>query len=213
MSKVKSDNFIVIQGFMVNDLRLKGNELLIYAIIYGFSQAEEQVFSGSQQYLADWTNSTRQGVNKALKSLVDKGLLIKNDKLVNGVKFVEYLATKFTPPSKQSLLPSEQSLLPPSKQSLHNNININNIDNNINNNIGRFKPPTLEEVKAYCKERNNSIDAQHFIDYYTSNGWKVGKNKMKDWRATVRTWERNGFSKPTKKAVINQYDDSLDGIL
>ena len=58
----------------------------------------------------------------------------------------------------------------------------------------RFTPPTLEEVTAYCIERNNNIDAQHFIDYYTSNGWLVGKNKMKDWKAAVRTWERNNYS-------------------
>lgn len=54
----------------------------------------------------------------------------------------------------------------------------------------RFTPPTLEEVKNYCNERKNSIDPQRFIDYYTSNGWKVGKNAMKDWKAAVRTWER-----------------------
>lgn len=62
----------------------------------------------------------------------------------------------------------------------------------------RFTPPTLEEVTAYCNERNNTIDPQHFIDYYTSNGWLVGKNKMKDWKAAVRTWERNGYSTNTK---------------
>lgn len=64
----------------------------------------------------------------------------------------------------------------------------------------RFTPPTLEEVTAYCIERNNSVDPQHFIDYYTSNGWLVGKNKMKDWKAAVRTWERNGYSsaKPSR---------------
>jgi hypothetical protein len=57
----------------------------------------------------------------------------------------------------------------------------------------RFIPPTLDEVKAYCTERKNNIDPQHFIDYYESNGWKVGKNPMKDWKAAVRTWERNGY--------------------
>ena len=66
----------------------------------------------------------------------------------------------------------------------------------------RFTPPTIEEVTAYCIERNNSVDPQHFIDYYTSNGWLVGKNKMKDWKAAVRTWERNGFS---TKANNSQY--------
>ena len=76
----------------------------------------------------------------------------------------------------------------------------------------RFTPPTLEEVTAYCNERNNSVDPQHFIDYYTSNGWLVGKNKMKDWKAAVRTWERNGYSKPkatstTKNTKAQELDD------
>ena len=64
----------------------------------------------------------------------------------------------------------------------------------------RFVSPTLEEVKAYCKERNNTVDAEHFINYYTSNGWQVGRNKMKDWKAAIRTWEKNGYSKPKEEA-------------
>lgn len=73
----------------------------------------------------------------------------------------------------------------------------------------RFTPPTLEEVTAYCIDRNNSVDPQHFIDYYTSNGWLVGKNKMKDWKAAVRTWERNGYSN-TKASKPNTKAQELD---
>lgn len=54
----------------------------------------------------------------------------------------------------------------------------------------RFTPPTVEEVCNYCYERNNNVDPERFVDYYTSNGWVVGKNKMKDWKAAVRTWEK-----------------------
>ena len=53
-----------------------------------------------------------------------------------------------------------------------------------------FTKPTVDEVRAYCKERGNNIDAQAFIDFYESKGWMIGKNHMKDWRAAVRTWER-----------------------
>lgn len=67
----------------------------------------------------------------------------------------------------------------------------------------RFIPPTLEEVQAYCKERNNNVNAQRFIDYYTSNGWQVGKNKMKNWKAAVRTWENNNYDKPVAKVGAN----------
>jgi predicted phage replisome organizer len=67
----------------------------------------------------------------------------------------------------------------------------------------RFKPPSVDEVRAYCRERKNMVDAEKFIDYYTSNGWKVGKNNMKDWKAAVRTWERNGYSNATPKEEVN----------
>ena len=70
----------------------------------------------------------------------------------------------------------------------------------------RFKPPTLEEVQAYCDERCNSVDAQRFIDYYTANGWKVGKNSMKDWKAAVRTWERSATQ---NKSSGNPFLDML----
>ena len=63
----------------------------------------------------------------------------------------------------------------------------------------RFTPPTLEEVTAYCQERSNNVDPQRFIDFYESKGWMVGKNKMKDWKACVRTWEqRDKKEKPSE---------------
>ena len=58
--------------------------------------------------------------------------------------------------------------------------------------VKRFVKPTLEEVREYCRSRNNSVDAERFISYYESNGWRVGRNPMKDWKAAVRTWERGG---------------------
>ena len=74
----------------------------------------------------------------------------------------------------------------------------------------RFTPPTLEDVLAYCNERQNNVDAQHFIDYYTSNGWLVGKNKMKDWKAAVRTWERNGLNSKTFKKQTTKAEELND---
>ena len=65
----------------------------------------------------------------------------------------------------------------------------------------RFAPPTVEEVRAYCTEKGYTVDPQRFVDYYTSNGWRVGKNPMKDWKAAVRTWNgkeqsHNGKAEP-----------------
>lgn len=66
----------------------------------------------------------------------------------------------------------------------------------------KFNAPTVEEVHEYCNERKNKVCADAFIDFYSSKGWLVGKNKMKDWKAAVRTWERNDFSKPKKNNKI-----------
>ena len=76
----------------------------------------------------------------------------------------------------------------------------------------KFAPPTLEEVEAYCKERGNTVDAAQFIDFYASKGWLVGKVVMKDWKAAVRTWERNrtttSFSQPKQsQRAKNRFND------
>ena len=60
-----------------------------------------------------------------------------------------------------------------------------------NESAKRFQPPTVEEVRSYCTERGNNVDPQTFVDFYEAKGWMVGSNKMKDWRACVRTWEKN----------------------
>jgi predicted phage replisome organizer len=72
----------------------------------------------------------------------------------------------------------------------------------------RFVKPTLSEIEQYCIERNNNVNAEQFFDYYESNGWKVGKNSMKDWKACVRTWERNEYRKPNSKK--NSKEDAIN---
>lgn len=82
------------------------------------------------------------------------------------------------------------------------------IEEEKNNNIGgkkttRFKKPTIEEVTAYCQERKNTVEAEKFVDYYISKDWMIGKNRMKDWKAAVRNWERSAFNTPNK---VDQYN-------
>ena len=76
----------------------------------------------------------------------------------------------------------------------------------------RFIPPTVDDVREYCFERGNSIDPQRFVDYYTSNGWMVGKNKMKDWKAAVRTWEQKDKpqGRPASNKSSNPFLDMLE---
>lgn len=139
MSKVKNENFIVIQGWMISELGLKGNELLIYAIIYGFSQDEETLFKGGLQYLTDWTNSSKPTVLNALKNLLDKGFIEKIETNINGVKFCDYRSRNFTGVVK--------NLYGGGKEILPDNIN-NNIDNKIviNKKENKKKKETLSSV-------------------------------------------------------------------
>lgn len=78
----------------------------------------------------------------------------------------------------------------------------------------RFVPPTVDEVADYCDERGNDVDPQHFVDYYTARGWKLGKNSVKDWKACVRTWERNSYGKPVNHSggSGNEFLDLLNGM-
>lgn len=71
----------------------------------------------------------------------------------------------------------------------------------------RFLKPTLEEIREYCLSRNNYVDPERFYDYYEANGWKVGKNPMKDWQAAVRTWESREKSEAPKKIKKQEYSD------
>ena len=90
-SKVKDDNFFLVSGWMINRLNLRGTALHVFAIIYGFSQDGEGSFTGSLQYLMDFTNTTsKHTVLKALKDLVDSGYIIKLENTINGVKFCTY---------------------------------------------------------------------------------------------------------------------------
>lgn len=196
MSKIKSENYIVIQGFMIKDLNLKGNELLIYAIIYGFSQEENQKFNGSLQYLADWTNSTKQSVLKNIKSLIKKGYIIKEEKIVNNIKFCEYYTTKFN------------SI----KKSLTNNININNNNNIYISNIsekkfnsskkstyGKYKnilltDKQLEQLKQEYSNYEELIDRlDKGIETY---GYKYNNHYL-----AIKAWEQN------KKEQYNKEKD------
>lgn len=113
--------------------------------------------------------------------------------------------------TKKSLDDTQKNHSTSDKKVEENNISYNN-SNYPNKYISdkkenkRFIKPTLEEIKEYCLERKNNIDAQYFLDYYDSNGWVIGKNKpMKDWKAAIRTWERNNTNRLGR---INEKDRS-----
>lgn len=172
---LKNESFIVIQGFMINDLKLKGNELLVYSCIYGFSQVKNQWFTGSIKYLTEWTGASRTTIISILKDFVKRGLLIKQDEIVNGVKFCKYRAiTKNT---------TSTEIVP-------NNIE-HNIDNNLVNNIDIYSEAVdYLNQKAGTKYKSNSKNTTKHIkarinDGYTLEDFKsVIDKKCSEWLNT-----------------------------
>lgn len=200
MSRIRNDNYVVIQGFMVTELNLKGNELLVYAIIHGFSQTENQVFSGSLQYLADWTNSTKQGVIKCLKSLQEKELIGKNEKYINGVKFCEYYTTKFNGVLNKVEQGIKQSLTGGIQQSLPNNISINNIEDNIyiSFNVDEAfktfwneyikKVGKAEAEKKFKKVCTNEVTFNQIMEALRKQNKEVFSKREKQYIPNASTW-------------------------
>ena len=201
MSKVKDENYIHIPGWAVTRLGLKGNELLVYSIIYGFSQDGETRFTGSLQYLADWTNSTKQSCIKCLKSLAEKGYITKYEKIVNGVKFCEYQAVKpnsmvvnkVEQGSKQSSHGIKQSLTGGIKQSLPNILDNNILDNNIDNNI---------VSKKERKRASKSYDEQ--IEEYTGN--EELQNALKAF-VQMRSFIKKPMTEYALKLMLKKLDE------
>ena len=187
MSKIKDGNYIVIQSFMVKDLHLKGNELLIYAIIYGFTQDGEHQFNGGQQYLADWTNSTKMGVYKAIKRLVEKDLIEKIDGSINGVNFVNYRITKF------------MGVVNKVDKEVANKVYSNNIDidNKIDNKdiYGEFKNVLLtKDEYAKLKEKGLLEYINTLSTYIEQIGSTAANKKYKSHYAVILNWSRKDRS-------------------
>lgn len=205
---INDENYVAIQGWMVNNLGLKGNALFVYAIIYGFSQDGEQWFNGSRQYLADWTASTKRGVDKNLKTLLDMGLIEKKETMIKGVTFVQYRVTKFTGGGEQSSPGGRTKFTGGGELSSPNNID-NNIDKNIENNNREIKhrhgeyDNVLLTDDEYNKLINEYPDIEKRIDRLSEYIASTGK-KYKSHYATIRSWARK--DRGTKSELTNDLE-------
>lgn len=222
---MKDNNFYTIQGWMVNQLNLQGNELLVYAIIYGFSQDGESEFNGSLKYLSEMTNSNKSTMSRTIEKLIDKGLIIRKKYEINNSICYHYIVDLGGLQNATGVANCKGGVAKCNGSYSNNSYsNTISIDNNIRDNIEkkditkviskeskRFLKPTIQEIQDYCAERKNEIDAEVFFDFYESKGWKVGTTPMKDWKACIRTWERKE-NKSFKKAKYKITDEMIDSM-
>lgn len=201
-------SFIFYRSFYesVECLEEEGRARLLYAII---------------KYGLDGTESDILGVEKATFIQIKEQIDANNKRYLNGCKggrkskAINDFLTESEPSHNQTITktePNSNRAGTKSKPNDNDNENDNENDNDNDNEkvikedsespqrSKKFKPPTLIEVKAYCAERGLQIDAERFIDYYTSNGWRIGNSPMKDWQATVRNWARRDISASSDRA-------------
>ncbi len=197
-------NLLSSTAFLVVNKRLAKRVGLKEAILLADLISKEQYFIDNQTINDGWFFNTSNNIErdttltnyqqkKAIKNLEKfefiqtelKGMPATLHFKILENKILNYLKTSFKETSKQDLKKLETN---------------NNKTIRINN------KPSIKEIENYCLERNNNIDAEQFYDFYESKNWYVGKNKMKDWRACIRTWEKRNKKTKTTSKIDKQLD-------
>jgi hypothetical protein len=173
----KPNYYAVIPANVRYSKKLTPNAKLLYAEITALCNMNGKC-TASTEYFSKLYEVSRVSIQKWLKILEDNNHIKRVNIYKQGSKeILTRVITLVNNPCKEKLIDNT-------------NINITNTNLTDSNKKERFKKPILDEVINYCILRKNNIDAEAFIDFYESKNWMVGKNKMKDWKACVRTWER-----------------------
>ena len=217
----KPSYFAILTADVRYDKTLKPLARLLYAEITALCNKEGYCWS-SNQYFADLYEVDPKTVSNWIGQLKTKGYITVQLEYKEGTKQVLKRYIRINKGGMDEIMdtlpikkwvPSPQNNGYPPHKIMEDNKTINNTFNNTTNKGTRFTPPSVDEVSDYCNQRNNLVDAETFIDFYQAKGWMVGKNKMKDWKACVRTWETNRKqrSKPRKEGTIKDrtIEDSL----
>lgn len=209
-----SDGFLSVNKHLARIVGLDAAVLLAeLASAHNYFESREQLtangmFFETVEHIQENTTLTQYQQAKAVKVLSNAGILetkkigipAKRYFFINEEAVLNILDYK---KSKNLITGDKKTSSQETKKLDCNNKESNKKDNNKDNRVA-FTPPTLDEVSAYCRERQNSVDPEKFIDFYQSKGWMVGRNRMKDWKAAVRTWEKRS------KENSNQKSQELD---
>lgn len=192
MSKLKDENYYQISGWMLNRLGLKGAELQVFAIIYGFSQDGESVFGGSLSYLCDWVGASKPTIIKALKDLVSKEYIVKDTLEVNNVIFNRYKVNL----QVISNLQGSKDSLQGSKDSLLNN-------NNNNNTHISSKDDIFDKGHSQSSARSTTSSSGKL---FSSEKPKTKKSSIQKTNNFITACQREAIKKEFSKEVLAELD-------
>tara|TARA_R110000803_G_scaffold64303_3_gene125261 strand:+ start:5708 stop:6316 length:609 start_codon:yes stop_codon:yes gene_type:complete len=196
----KPNYYAIIPAEIRYSKKLTPNAKLLYAEITALCNMNGKC-TASSEYFCRLYEVSRVSIQKWLKNLEDNNHINRVNLYRQGSKeILTRVITLVNTPSKEKLTDNTNT-------KVYNNINLTD-----SNKKAFFKKPKLNDVLNYCKERNNNIDAEAFIDFYESKGWQIGKEIMKSWKACVRTWERREVKNPKTMSKIDmQLNEYLKG--
>lgn len=174
-----------------------GQIALWYALLYTNNKARwQEWFTVASSVLSNRSGLDRTSIVRARNVLKQKGLI---DFRANGNQATRYSLLHSATADATAGATADASADATADASADAPINKTKTKTKTKTNIqrARFAKPTVDEVAAYCRERNNSVNPAQFVAFYESKGWMVGKTPMKNWQAAVRTWENNGYSNAT----------------
>lgn len=205
MGEMLKSYYSIMPAEIRYDTDLTPNAKLLYGEITALCNEKGYCWA-TNEYFADLYKVSERTITEWIKLLQNKGYITTSldtkrydDGTIKKIRFIHI----------EVLLQNHVEVLPQNhieENFAYNNTKYNNTkENNISKDILSkkvFKKPTIEEIKQYCNERNNGIDAEYFYDFYETKNWYVGKNKVVDWKACVRTWEKNNKNKKSHEEVI-----------
>lgn len=179
--------FAIIPASVRYDNRLSASEKLMFSEITALAGRDGYAYA-KNKYFAELYGVDERTIRRWIAKLADmKYVSVSMVKKANGADDFRRIVPLLDP--DKNVLPTGQKCPEPPDKNAPPIYKEEYIKKN-NSYMGRFTPPTLQEVQVYCMSRHNNVDPEKFIDFYSAKGWMIGKNKMKDWKAAVRTWEK-----------------------
>lgn len=201
--KEKPNYYAVIPADVRYNELITPNSKLLYAEITALADKKGFCWANNE-YFSQLYNVSKTSISKWVSQLEKEGYIDTHLIYKEGTKQIVNRYIKIIKdPIEEKLNRYVRKVKDPIEEKLKDNttsINTTSIKEKIYKKES-FKKPTLEEIEKYCVERKNKVNPKRFFNYYEANGWKVGKNKMQDWKAAVRTWELNNFDNASKKQI------------
>jgi len=195
--KEKPNYYAILTSEVRYSKDLTPNAKLLYAELTALCNMNGKC-TASTEYFCRLYEVSRVSVQKWLKNLEDNGHIKRVNIYRQG--------------SKEILTRVITLVNTPSKEKLTDNTNIHIVNTNLtdSNKKTLFKKPTIIDIKKYCTERKNNVDCETFFDFYESKDWLIGKNKMKNWKACVRTWEKRNKINNNDRTTAHRFDEEED---